>query len=215
VSATSVWLTGKRGLVAGSGAILVEVAAALRQSGATVVDGPRVAGDDFEGALANAETVLGGPVDLLVHGGAAIDARASEATSLEQWRAGVSADLDTRFLQTAAFARRCIAARRPGSILYLLPSRMISAGRVGQATSLGALCNLIKSLAVEWARDGIRINGIASQACEDPASVEPMVRASLGNLSAYVLSDYAAYVSGMVTGISEFSAGAIGSGDGS
>jgi NAD(P)-dependent dehydrogenase (short-subunit alcohol dehydrogenase family) len=212
VSATSAWLAGKRGLVAGSGPILVEITAALRRNGATVVDGPRAATDDFEGSLVDAEAALGGPVDLLVHGGASIDTRASEATSLEQWRAGVSADLDSRFLQTAAFARRCIAVGRPGSILYLLPSRRIAAGRVGQATSLGALCNLIKSLAVEWARDGIRINGIASQACEEPESVEPVVRTSLGNLSAYVLSDYAAYITGMVTGISEFSAGTIGLG---
>jgi NAD(P)-dependent dehydrogenase (short-subunit alcohol dehydrogenase family) len=213
VTSTSAWLAGKRGLVAGSGAILLEVAVALRLSGATVIDAVPCAGEDFEGTLAGAEAALDGPMDLLVHGGASIEARASEATSLEQWRAGVSADLDSRFLQTAAFARRCIAAGRPGSILYLLPSRKIAAGRVGQATSLGALCNLIKSLAVEWARDGIRINGIASDACEDPASVEPIVRTSLGNLSAYVLSDYAAYITGTVTGISEFSAGTIGLGD--
>ena len=207
MNATSGWLAGKRALVAGSGAILVEVAAALRKGGATVVDSSRAATDDLEGALSDAEVALGGDVDLLVHGGASIDVRASEATSLQQWRAGVSADLDSRFLQTAAFARRCISRGRPGSILYLLPSRALAAGRVGRATSLGAVTNLIKTLAVEWARDGIRINGIASRACEDPASVGPVVRRSLGNLSAYLLSDYAAYITGMVTGINELATG--------
>jgi NAD(P)-dependent dehydrogenase (short-subunit alcohol dehydrogenase family) len=207
VSAIPTWLAGKRALVAGRGPILVEVAAALHEGGANVVAGPRAATDDFDGALSEAEVALGGNVDLLVHGGAPIDVRASEATSIQQWRAGVSADLDSRFLQTAAFARRCIAAGRPGSILYLLPSRTTAAGCVGRATSLGAATNLIKTLAVEWARDGIRINGIASRACEDPTSVEPVVRSSLGNLSAYLLSDYAAYVTGMVTGINELATG--------
>jgi hypothetical protein len=33
------------------------------------------------------------------------------------------------------------------------------------------------------------------------------VRSSLGNLSAYLLSDYAAYITGMVTGINELATG--------
>jgi NAD(P)-dependent dehydrogenase (short-subunit alcohol dehydrogenase family) len=213
VSAAPAWLAGKRGLIAGAGPILVEVAAALRKAGATIVEQPCGAADDAEGTLSAAEAALGGAIDLLVHGGASIGVRASEAISLEQWRAEVSTDIDSRFIQTAAMARRCISTGRPGSILYLLPSRCVAPGRLGQAAALGAVSNLVKTLAVEWARDGIRINGIASHACEDPAAAEPTVRRSLANLAAYLLSDYAAYVSGMVTGVREFSLRSAGTGD--
>ena len=61
----------------------------------------------------------------------------------------------------------------------------------------------MKTLAVEWARDGIRVNAIASRACEPGGLGDPAVRVSLGHLAAYLASDYAAYVSGMVMGIDE------------
>jgi NAD(P)-dependent dehydrogenase (short-subunit alcohol dehydrogenase family) len=190
-----------------------EMASALHRAGATLIEASAEAGDDADAALARTELALGGPVDLLIHAGVSMEMQTCQTISAQQWRAGASADLDGRFLQTAAFARRCIANGRGGSILYLMPSRAMAAGRVGQASCLGALCNLIKSLAVEWARDGIRINGIASRSCEDFKLAEPKVRASLVNLSAYLLSDYAAYISGMVSGISELGAGAIGQAD--
>jgi NAD(P)-dependent dehydrogenase (short-subunit alcohol dehydrogenase family) len=158
---------------------------------------------DFDAA----EAALGGGIDLLLHGGSSFapayaDAPAhAEATGLAAWRASVSADIDRRFLQSAEFARRCIAGRRYGSILFLLPALTPAAGCFGQATVYGAIENLVKSLAVEWARDGIRINAIASRACEPSPDSE--LAQSLGNLAAYLLSDYAAYVSGTVMGVDE------------
>ena len=59
------------------------------------------------------------------------------------------------------------------------------------AAAAGALGNLTKTLGVEWARDGIRVNAI--QTGEDGET--------LGNLAAYLVSDYAAYVTGAVMGI--------------
>jgi len=48
VSAAPAWLAGKRGLIAGAGPILVEVAAALRKAGATIVEQPCGAADDAD-----------------------------------------------------------------------------------------------------------------------------------------------------------------------
>ena len=59
------------------------------------------------------------------------------------------------------------------------------------AAAAGALGNLTKTLGVEWARDGIRVNSILTR---DAGS-------TLGNLAAYLVSDYAAYVTGAVMGI--------------
>lgn len=44
---------------------------------------------------------------------------------------------------------------------------------------------------VEWARDGIRVNSVLTRDTGD----------TLGNLAAYLVSDYAAYVTGAVIGI--------------
>jgi hypothetical protein len=60
-----------------------------------------------------------------------------------------------------------------------------------QAAAAGALGNLTKTLGVEWARDGIRVNAILTHS----------KNATLGNLAAYLLSDYAAYITGAVIGI--------------
>lgn len=204
MSASVSWLAGKRALVAGTAAILHEIASALHEAGARVSRPSDGAAGDFEGDLSRAERELGGAIDLLVHGGVPLAERVAQDISLEVWRAGVSQDMDARFLQTTAFARRCIDGKSPGAVLYLLPSQLVAAERIEQSTCVGAVENLIKTLAVEWARDGIRVNGIASRACEQPGKVSLAMRESLGRLAAYLLSDYAAYVTGTVTGIREF-----------
>ena len=199
------WLAGARLLQCGEGGTVRQVAESLAAAGASIYRS--AIGPGGEGAIAQdfdmAEAALGGGIDLLLHGGSSFASRRAEATDLVAWRAGVSADIDRRFLQSAEFARRCIAGGRHGSILFLMPGLVRTAGRLEQATAHGALENLVKSLAVEWARDGIRINAIASRACEAVPGSDPALANSLGNLAAYLLSDYAAYVSGTIMGVDE------------
>jgi NAD(P)-dependent dehydrogenase (short-subunit alcohol dehydrogenase family) len=199
------WLAGARLLQCGESPTVHHVAEMLGAAGARVYRSAVAPGQ--ESAIAQdfdaAEATLGGGIDLLLHGGSSFAAGRAEEIDLAAWRAGVSADIDRRFLQSAEFARRCIASRRYGSILYLLPALTPAVGRFAQATAYGAVENLVKSLAVEWARDGIRINAIASRACEQSTDSDPELAQSLGNLAAYLLSDYAAYVSGTVMGVDE------------
>jgi NAD(P)-dependent dehydrogenase (short-subunit alcohol dehydrogenase family) len=199
------WLTGARLLQCGESGAVRPVAEALGAAGARIHRSAIGPGD--ESAIAQdfdaAEAALGGGIDLLLHGGSSFATGRAEATDLAAWRAGVSADIDRRFLQSAEFARRCITGRRYGAILYLLPALAPAAGRFEQAAVHGAVENLVKSLAVEWARDGIRINAIASRACEAPPDSDPALTKSLGNLAAYLLSDYAAYVAGTIMGVDE------------
>src|SRR3546814_14968141 len=69
-----------------------------------------------------------------------------------------------------------------GAILFVgAPEQALGAD---QAAAAGALGNLTKTLGVEWARDGIRVNSILTRETGD----------TLGHLAAYLVSDYAAYV---------------------
>ena len=91
-----------------------------------------------------------------------------------------------------------IAQGLTGSILFLdLPE---DAGGAVQATASGALGNLTKTLAVEWARDGIRVNTITSRVVAGGTKEELR---SLGALASYLVSDFAAYVTGSLIGIDD------------
>ncbi|MET0374268.1 MAG: SDR family oxidoreductase [Rhizorhabdus sp.] len=194
------WLEGRSALVVGPGEAADAVAAALRRSGARVVRTPLAPVEAPE--IARAFDVAS-MVDILVHAGTPIGSLVAESVTLDQWRSGFSADLDSRFLHMAEFARRLIAARERGAILLLQPSPRCVAGRTSILAAHGALDNLVKSLAVEWARDGIRANAIASHVVDDFARATSSQQASIGALAAYLVSDHAAYVTGMVMGIDE------------
>jgi len=194
------WLAGRRALVVGTGAAvdavvgaLAAAGAAVRRADAAVVEAPEIA------ALFDA-----GEADLLVHAGTELATEAAESVGLDRWRETFSADLDGRFLFAAEFARRIIAGEgRHGSVLFLMPGFRPGTGNGMTATAHGALDNLVKSLAVEWGRDGIRVNAVASRTVADYAGASAAERESLGNLSAWLLSDYAAYMTGTVAGIDE------------
>jgi NAD(P)-dependent dehydrogenase (short-subunit alcohol dehydrogenase family) len=209
VSETPSWLQGRRAVVAGDGEANDHVADALALHGAEVfiLSGASPDGADAEANQLTAEAALGGPADILVHSGSAGGSAPAHGLDLLAWRAAVSSDIDRRFLDSAAFLRQRLKAGGGGAIIFLLPGPGGGVGRSAQATIRGGMENLIKSLAVEWARDGVRINGIASRACEPEGLADPAARTSLGHLAAYLLSDYAAYVSGMVMGVDDLGAG--------
>src|SRR3546814_12446658 len=76
-----------------------------------------------------------------------------------------------------------------GAILFVgAPEQALGAD---QAAAAGALGNLTKTLGVEWARDGIRVNTILTHRTDE----------TLGHPAASLASDYAAYVTGAVVGI--------------
>jgi NAD(P)-dependent dehydrogenase (short-subunit alcohol dehydrogenase family) len=140
-------------------------------------------------AAQGAELVASDMADVLVHVAAAPACRPSHELRYEDWRATLDAGLDQRFRLAQAFVAGRRAEGRGGAIVFVgAPEQALGAD---QAAASGALGNLTKTLAVEWARDGIRINCVRSS---DPT-------ATLANLVAYLASDYAAYVTGAVLGV--------------
>ena len=87
-------------------------------------------------------------------------------------------DINVRasFLAARAFGGALLAARAPGS-LVMMSSQMGSVGypgRVAYCASKHAVDGMTRSLAVEWAREGIRVNAVAPTFVETPMT-RPML----------------------------------------
>ncbi|WP_260582879.1 SDR family oxidoreductase [Sphingopyxis sp. PET50] len=159
------WLAGKRARIEGDSPA---IAAAFEAAGATLV---------------------GGEADIWVHIAPPPKVKAAHELTHAEWRASLDAGLDRRFLGARDFAASCRARGQGGAVLFVgAPEQALGAD---QAAAAGALGNLTKTLGVEWARDGIRVNSILTRETGD----------TLGHLAAYLASDYAAYVTGAVVGI--------------
>jgi len=160
------WLNGKRARIEGE---CPAVASALAAQGASLV--------------------YAGDCDIWVHIAPPPPIKLAHDLTHAEWRASLDAGLDRRFLGAKDFAGRCRARGTGGAILFVgAPEQALGAD---QAAAVGALGNLTKTLGVEWARDGIRVNSVLTRDAGD----------TLGNLAAYLVSDYAAYVTGAVMGI--------------
>ncbi|AXE63644.1 hypothetical protein BBF93_04965 [Hyphomonas sp. CACIAM 19H1] len=193
------WLADPVAIVIGEGEGLEAVAHELAAAGATIARGPVVASRaEAAAAIEAASAAARDPVTLLVHTVSALVRTRADQLDPAAWRAGLQASLDSRFFYAAELAQSLMAQGKPGTILFLdLPEE---AGGAVQAAASGALCNLTKTLAVEWARDGIRVNTIASRVVAGGTKAELR---SLGALAAYLVSDFAAYITGCVMGIDD------------
>ncbi|MCW1384789.1 SDR family oxidoreductase [Novosphingobium sp. KCTC 2891] len=136
-----------------------------------------------------ARLVDAGDCDILVHVIAPPVDRAAHEMRYEEWRATLDAGLDRRFALARDFAIERRTAGMGGAVIFIgAPEQALGSDH---AAAAGALGNLTKTLGVEWARDGIRVNAVLTFA-QTP---------TLGNVVAYLASDYAAYVTGAVIGI--------------
>ena len=160
-----------------------------------------------------------GTVDVLVNNAAGNFPVAAENLSPNGWRAVVDIVLNGDFFCSQEFARRCVAAGRPGAILNILVAYM-HGGAPGHAHSAAAkagVASLTETLAVEWAPDGIRVNALTpglfphedhtqDMRSQRPEGYEaewkriPALRVGrvheLGWAATYLCSPYAAYLTG-------------------
>ena len=111
--------------------------------------------DELEAAL--------GPVGVLVNNAAANFPVLAADMRPNAWRAVARIVLDGTFFCSQEFHRRAVAAGAPGAICNILATQSFTGGP-GMAHSAAAKAgvgNLTKSLAVEWAPDGVRVNALA------------------------------------------------------
>lgn len=117
--------------------------------------------DSIRAAYAAASKAMGG-FDILVNN-AGINIRTSaEEVTFDDWNATMTLNLAAPMFLSQCFARERIARKKGGSIIFTA-SLMSEAARpttAAYAASKGGVRQLVKALAVDWAKHGIRVNGI-------------------------------------------------------
>ncbi len=162
-----------------------------------------------------------GPLDVLVNNAAGTLLARTESLSPRAVDAVLRVSLNGAIYTTLEAGRRWIEGGHPGVLMYTLASGFED-GRpfmVPLTVAKGGLMTLLRSLAVEWGRHGIRTIGVApgnfptpgaaaklqTGRAADPSKDIPLGRVGehleLANLYAFLMSDLASYISGEVVGI--------------
>jgi NAD(P)-dependent dehydrogenase (short-subunit alcohol dehydrogenase family) len=143
---------------------LEETVAAIRAAGgkADLATGDVREPDAVDATLEQLSERLG-EIDILVNNAAGNFLCASEELSPNAFAAVVGIVLHGTFHCTSALGRRWIAAKRGGVVLNITTtySETGSAFVLPSACAKAGVTALTRSLAVEWARHGIRLNAIA------------------------------------------------------
>ena len=105
-----------------------------------------------------------GRVDALVYNAGISPAFTSaEKLDEEAWDAIIATNLTGGFVAAQAFARRLIAAERPGSIVFIgsVDSVVGDPRLVAYTASKSGMAGMARTMAVDWTRYGIRVNTVA------------------------------------------------------
>jgi NAD(P)-dependent dehydrogenase (short-subunit alcohol dehydrogenase family) len=181
--------TGEVALVTGgSRGLGLEIAQAFGAAGATVVitarreqwlneaeqhlKGQGIAVHSFICDVANASSVeqvvrqtleTCGKVDVLVNNAGLTWGAPAETMPLEHWRQVIDANISGTFFMSQVVGRSMLE-RGSGAIVNVASIAGMGGGQlqtVGYNTSKAAVINLTRSLAIEWAGRGVRVNAVA------------------------------------------------------
>jgi gluconate 5-dehydrogenase len=111
---------------------------------------------------AEVSAAMGG-IDVLVNNAGTTFRSRADTVPLEKLDAVIGLNLRTTFVLAQCFAReRTEAGRRGGAIIFTasLMSEQVRKDNAPYAAAKGAIRQLVKALAVDWAPWGIRVNGI-------------------------------------------------------
>jgi len=172
--------------------------------------------DDVVQMVAAAVEGLGG-IDILVNNAGIQISRPTEELSSADFDRVLAVNLRGAFMCAREAIRHLLAENKPGSIVNISSVQQLipKPGYLGYSASKGGMQNLTRTLALEYASRGIRVNGIGPGATVTPINrawiddpekrrqVEehiPMQRAGdadeMAGVTAFLASDDAAYITG-------------------
>jgi NAD(P)-dependent dehydrogenase (short-subunit alcohol dehydrogenase family) len=159
-----------------------------------------------------------GRIDFLVNNAAGNFIAPAEQLSVNGWNSVIGIVLNGTFYCTSSVCRRMIEKKSGGVVLNVIANYAWTgaAGVVHSASAKAGVQAMTQTLAVEWARHGIRLNciapgpvdtpGAAARLFPDPAIIDgirktvPLRRFAaleeIANAASYLLSDFSAYVTG-------------------
>jgi len=106
-----------------------------------------------------------GRLDVLFNNAGIAIRKATKDITLDDWNKVVGVNMTGVFLCAREAGRHMIAGGRGGRIVNTASIMGFSGGglypNLSYQATKGAVVNMTRALAVEWARDGVRVNGIA------------------------------------------------------
>lgn len=142
-----------------------EVAERLARRGAEVLAVPcDVADEDAVDALVAATLERFGGLDLLVNNAGITNIVPAEEEPVEAFKRVLDTNLVGAFVCAQRCARPMLAAGKGAIVNVSSILGLVGVGQIPQASytaSKGGLVNLTRDLAAQWARRGVRVNGIA------------------------------------------------------
>ncbi len=111
-----------------------------------------------------------GPADVLVNNAGGQFPQLALDFKPKGWNAVIDTNLNGTWYMMQAAARRWVDAKRAGSVVNIVAD--VWRGMPGAAHTCAARAGVIylsKTVAVEWAPEGIRVNCVAPGCCETPA----------------------------------------------
>jgi glucose 1-dehydrogenase len=172
--------------------------------------------DEVERMVAQAIEELGG-IDVLVNNAGIQISRPSHELSSDDFDKVLAVNLRGSFLCAREAIKHFLAEEKPGSIVNISSVHQMipKPNYLGYSVSKGGMMNLTRTLALEYAAQGIRVNGVGPGATvtpinrawiEDPVKREqvtshiPIPRAGdsdeMAGVVAFLASDDAAYITG-------------------
>lgn len=161
-----------------------------------------------------------GQIDILVNNAAGNFVVRSEDLSVNGWRAVENIVLNGTWYCTQAVGKHMIESGNGGQILNMVATYAWtgSPGVVHSASAKAGVVAMSKSLAAEWGHHGIRVNCIAPGPIEDTGGADKLwpnekvkeailrgiplrrlgKKEEISNLALFLVSDYAAYITGDV-----------------
>ncbi len=195
---------------------LEEVAGLIGAAGGSGLPLPADVSDEGSVAQLVAQvTERAGPPDLLVHNAALVRGGKLAGTPPEDWRRMYATNMDSAYYLSRAMME-LMAPRRSGALVFIttIGAQRAHHGMAAYDSSKGALDVFTRSLALELAPQGIRVNAVAPGATARDAHEPELdlgrlhqpyvplgrrgVPAEIAAAVAFLASDQASYITGQI-----------------